>query len=225
MSQPSPVVALTLESTQAVDAPMRLYHHPMSASARRAVMTVLHLGAPVELVEVGNISLPDERAKLLQRNPNGKIPVFEHGDFVLWESYAIMQYLCDLTPGQTLYPATLQARVDVNRWLFWCAQHWSIALGALAWENCMKGMLGMGERDAVVVQRAEVDAVRLGKVLDDHLATRTWLVGEQVTLAEYALAAALGYQEQGRMPLQQFAHLQAWFQRVQALPAWQQTTF
>ena len=41
---------------------MRLYHHPFSSNARRAVMTAIHLGVDVELVHV-------ELQKLEQRAP------------------------------------------------------------------------------------------------------------------------------------------------------------
>ncbi|MEZ5657074.1 MAG: glutathione S-transferase family protein [Burkholderiaceae bacterium] len=44
------------------------------------------------------------------RNPNHRVPVLEHDGFTLWESFAIMQYLADGTPGQTLYPAERRER-------------------------------------------------------------------------------------------------------------------
>jgi glutathione S-transferase len=58
-------------------------------------------------------------------------------------------------PGQTLYPTGLRERADVNRWLFWSAQHWGPALGVLTWENWMKGLFGAGERDVAAVARGE----------------------------------------------------------------------
>ncbi len=100
---------------------MRLYHHPMSSNARRAVMTVLHLGVDVDLVLVDLAKGEQRRPEYLRLNPNGKVPVLEDQGFVLSESHAIMQYLADRTLGQTLYPEAIQARADVNRWLFWSA--------------------------------------------------------------------------------------------------------
>ena len=99
---------------------MLLYTNPHSSNARRVTMTAIHLNVPLELRVVKNMKDPVERAALLEVNPNGKVPVLVDGDFVLWESCAIMQYLAELTPDQTLYPIELEARLDVNRWLFWC---------------------------------------------------------------------------------------------------------
>ena len=104
---------------------MRLYHHPMSSNARRALMTAIHLGLPLELAEV-DLMNADDRRRLAELNPNGKVPVLADGDFLLWESCAIMQYLAEQVPGQTIYPQAPQARADVNRWLFWAAQHLSL---------------------------------------------------------------------------------------------------
>ena len=73
---------------------MRLYQHPISSNARRALMTAVHIGAPVEFVELHLMNEADRR-KLGELNPNNKIPVLQDGDFLLWESHAIMQYLCD----------------------------------------------------------------------------------------------------------------------------------
>ena len=60
-------------------------------------------------------------------------------------------------------------------------------------------------------------------VLDAHLAQRSWLSGDDVTLADFAVAAPLMYSEAVRLPLAQYQHIQAWFARVRQLRAWQET--
>lgn len=79
-------------------------------------------------------------------NPNGKVPVLDDEGFILWESHAIMQYLADRTPGQTIYPQEIHARAEVNRWLFWSAYHFAPAVGILNWENSVKRFVGGGIR-------------------------------------------------------------------------------
>jgi glutathione S-transferase len=204
-------------------APMRLYHNPFSSSARRVVMTVQHLRAPVELVLIQNLHDPVERAQLLQLNPNAKIPVLEHGEFVLWESNAIMQYIADQVPGQTLYPAGLSERADVNRWLFWSAQHWAPALGTLTWENWMKGLFGAGERDAAAAARGEREFAQFAGVLDAHLKGRQWVSGSGLTLADFALSVSLMRVKEASISLAQYPNITQWFGRVQALDVWQRT--
>ncbi|MDE1952080.1 MAG: glutathione S-transferase family protein [Betaproteobacteria bacterium] len=202
---------------------MRLYHHPMSSNARRAVLAAVHLHAPVELVRVDLFKGEHMAPGFVQINPNHKVPVLDDDGFVLWESHAIMQYLADKTPGQTLYPKALRARADVNRWLFWCAAHLMPAVGALNWENHIKGMLGLGAPDAAIVARGEEQLRELGAVLDAHLAQRAWISGDALTLADFSIAAPLADSARARLPVGDLQHVQRWFAAVRALEAWTST--
>ncbi len=148
---------------------MRLYHHPMSSNARRARMTAIHLGLPLELAEV-DLMNADDRRRLAELNPNGKVPVLADGAFLLWESCAIMQYLAEQVPGQTIYPQAPQARADVNRWLFWATQHFAPAISVLSWERAWKGMTGNGPADPLEEARGERELHECAVVLDAHLA-------------------------------------------------------
>lgn len=201
---------------------MRLYHHPISSNARRAMMTAIHLNLPIELASLSLMDASD-RQRLAELNPNHKLPVLADGDFLLWESGAIMQYLAEQAPGQTLYPPAGQARADVNRWMFWGAQHFAPAISVLAWENVWKGMTGGGPADAREVARGERDLAQFAGVLDAHLAGRAWLVGDALTLADFAIAAPLMYRDRALLPLAQYAHIAAWHARVRQLPAWSET--
>jgi glutathione S-transferase len=187
-------------------------------------MAALHMGTDVELVVVRDLREAEQRQELLRLNPNGKIPVMQDGDFVLWESYAIMQYFADKTPGQTVYPTELKARADVSRWMYWCAQHWTPALSVLAWENWMKQIFGNGSPpDRQEVLRGEVELAKVATVLDAHLRGREWLCSSGLSLADFAISVTLVAQEPARLPLLQYGNLQAWFGRIQSLDVWKQT--
>jgi glutathione S-transferase len=199
---------------------MRLYHHPFSFNARRAVMTALHLEVPVELVVVDLAKNEHLTPQFMAMNPNHKVPVLEDGDFYLWESHAIMQYLADKTPGQRLYPADARSRADVNRWLFWSAQHFSAACGILNFENAVKGMIGLGAADPAQVQRGEQQFTDLARTLDAQLAGRPCICGTDLTLADLAIAAPLGDARQGRFPLEPYGHIHRWLGEVSSLDCW-----
>ena len=88
----------------------------------------------------------------------------------------------------------------------------------------MKKMVSGEDADPVELARGAREISRGSFVLDQHLATRRWLVGDGVSLADYAAAAPLMYKEQARLPLDDYPHLLAWFARMRELPAWQRTT-
>jgi glutathione S-transferase len=202
---------------------MRLYQHPMSANARAAIMTVYQLNAPVELVFVDLQKQEQHLPEFLRMNPNHRVPVLEDGDFYLWESRAIMQYLADKTPGQSLYPAQTRARADVNRWLFWSSQHFAPAIGIFFWENLVKGMIGRGAPDPAELKRGDALFNEFAAVLDIHLADRTWISGSSLTLADLSIAAAYGCAAPGKAPVAWYANIQKWFARMQALEVWQRS--
>ena len=198
---------------------MQLYYHPVSSNARRVLLAAGHLGIRLELVEINLMSEADRR-RLGEVNDNNKIPVLVDGGFVLWESCAIMQYLAERTPGQAVYPSDPQARADVNRWMFWACQHFATAVSVLSWENLWKKLVTGEDADQRELARGAADLARAAAVLERHLASRRWLVGEEVSLADYAVAAPLMYRERARLPLDAYPRLLEWFARVQDLPAW-----
>jgi glutathione S-transferase len=188
-------------------------------------MTAVQLGINLELVVVDLAHGQHRTPEYLRLNPNGKVPLLDDDGFRLWESHAIMQYLSDQTPGQSIYPLNVRARADVNRWLFWSAYHFTPAVGMISRERVSKSMVGgTGAADPAEVARGEALLRAAASVLDAHLAGRQWLAQGALTLADLAIAAPLMHMEAARLPLADFANLQAWFDRVQALEAWQTTS-
>lgn len=201
---------------------MHLYYHPCSSNARRVTMAAAHLGIKLDLVEI-NLGNQDHRRRLKEMSDFGKIPVLVDDGFVLSESCAIMQYLADCKPGQAVYPQDPLARADVHRWMFWACQHFSTAIAIFGWENVWKKMVEGTDADPAELARGERDLAEAAAALDTHLASRQWLVGDSVTLADYAVAAPLMYLERASLPVTQYANLMAWFGRMQQLPAWRDT--
>ncbi len=205
---------------------MKLHFHPMSGNSRRAMLVATHLAAKVDLVRVALESGEQRTPEFLRLNPNGRVPVLEDGALVLWESNAIIEYLADKTPGQTVYPTELAARADVSRWLFWSAQHFAPAIGIFNWENSVKKFIGLGDPDPVEISRGEKLLAACAHVLDRHLEGKTWLAQDRLTLADFSVAAPLAALVSAKLPImkdKEHPHLRAWFSRVEALDAWKKT--
>lgn len=197
----------------------------MSSNSRRAVMTAIHLGAPVERVLIDLAKGAQRSASFLRKNPNGKVPVLEDDGFILWESHAIMQYLADTTPGgEAIYPTEPRARADVNRWLFWSAHHFQPAVSVLGWERVVKGMIGAGAPDPAEEKRGEALVSDLGRILDAHLEGKEWIAQDKLTLADFAIATPLAFMDPARLPLGDFRRLLAWFSRVRETEPWKATS-
>jgi glutathione S-transferase len=202
---------------------MKLYFHPMSGNSRRVLLVATHLDIPLERVLVDLPKGEQRGAPHLKRNPNGRVPVLDDDGFVLWESRAIMQYLTEKVPGQTLLPTDARGRADVSRWLFWCAAHMAPANTVLVFENFVKRVSGRGPADPVEVARGEALVAQYAPVLDAHLAGRTWVAQDRLTLADFSLAASFALAGPAHLPIGDYANLRAWLGRVQELEAWKRT--
>jgi glutathione S-transferase len=202
---------------------MKLYGFPGSPNTWKVRAVAAYLGLAVEDVLV-HLGKGEQRApEYLALNPIGRTPTLVDGDFVLWESTAIMQYLASLKPN-ALWPDDPRTRADITRWQSWHLQHWAgEACDPLLFERVVKPFFDMGPPDAVVVVKAIEAFHRDAAVLEGHLSGRPYLVGTGVTLADFAVVSPLVYAEEGGFPLVPYPHLREWCARVLALPAWRAT--
>ena len=201
---------------------MRLHHHPLSSNARRAVVAAHELGAKVDFALVDLARGAQRSPEYLKLNPNGRVPTLEDGDFVLWESQAIMQYLAEKTPGQTLWPSEARARADVSRWMFWTAHHWAPAVGVLGFERVVKTFRNL-ESDPREIERGERLVGECARVLDAHLDGKKWLAQDRLTLADISTATPLIALGSAKLPVMrgdEHPNIRAWFDRVQKLASW-----
>jgi glutathione S-transferase len=186
---------------------------------RKACAAARLLNADVEFVRVDLGRGEQRTAEFLALNPNGKVPVLQDGDRTLWEANAIMCHLSDVA-GADFWPHD-ERQIDVIRWLSWDANHFTRHGAALWFENEIKPLFKQ-QPDATAVAFAE-DSLRLhARILDEHLAERRFVVGNRVSVADFALAAALPYAASSRLPLDQFRHISVWHDRLNELEAWRE---
>lgn len=201
---------------------MRLYYHPVSSNSRRVLVTAILLEARIDLHAVDLLKGEHKTSDYLSINPNGKVPLLDDDGFHLWESHAIMQYLAVKRGDGCLYPQQLQPRIDVNRWLFWSACHFTPAVGLISRERVSKQLVGgSGEPDRATIARGETLLTAAVQVLDGHLADREWIAQDTLTLADLAIASPLMHTEAAQLPVLDYRHLQRWFAQVRAMEAWQ----
>lgn len=201
---------------------MKLYYFPPSPNTRKVHAVAIHLELPLDLRLVDLEKGEQRTPEFLQLNPTGRTPVLQDGEFILWESTAIMQYLASQVPNP-LWPEALQIRADIMRWQSWQLAHWHPVCEPLQFENFVKSLLQLGEPDLQVVKRATERFHVEATMLNQHLAVREFLVNDSVTLADFSVASDLTYAVPGRFPLDNYPHIGDWYSRMESLPAWQQT--
>lgn len=201
---------------------MKLYGFPPSPNTRKVLAVAAHIGVPLELHMVDLTKGQSRTPDFLEINPNGRTPVLEDGEFRLWESNAILQYVAGQKKND-LWPDDLRVRADITRWHCWQLAQFTEGCGGLTFQRVVKPLVGLGAPDPVVVAKSEEAFHRDAKVLDRHLAKHKYLVNDKLTLADFAVAAMLTYAEPAKMPLEGYDHIREWRARMDTVPAWKKT--
>lgn len=203
---------------------IEIYAFPPSPRAFKVMALANHLGLdwtlrPLDLTK-GEQRAPDYAAL----NPNMRMPTLKDGDYVLWESGAILQYLAGKKPASGLLPSDEAGRLNVTRWQFWDMSHWDPACAIYLFENVVKAViLKSGEPDQAQLQKGAELFNRAAKVLDGHLKRSKYVAGDRLTVVDFSLAAPLNYAAMARLPLEDYPEITRWYAAVRALPAWQKT--
>jgi glutathione S-transferase len=180
---------------------MKLYGFPPSPNTWKIRAVAAHLGLPLE-VEFVDLTKGAQRVpEYLALNPVGRTPTLVDGDFVLWESAAILQYIADKKPN-TLWPNDPRTRADISRWLFWNLAHWGgESCQPLIFQRLVKKIMNMGGADAAAVEQATQCFNREAGLLEGQLAKQPYLVGTGLTLADFSIAAPLFYAKEAELPV------------------------
>lgn len=157
-----------------------------SVNVQKVLWCLDEIGLAYTRVDAGMAYGRNNEADYLAVNPTGRIPTLVDGDFVLWESNAIMRYLVLAYGGATaLYPAEPALRGSIERWLDWTLSTLQPAERPVFW-----GLVRTppAERDMAALQKDADSVAKLWQILDAHLEGRTFMEGDAFSLADLALA-------------------------------------
>lgn len=198
---------------------MKLYYFE-TMNPRKVCALAKHLGSPVEYVRTDLGQGAHKAPDYLARNPNGLVPLLVDNGRSIWESTAIMVHLAQKS-GSEMWPARDPDKlVEVMRWLSWTNSHWNGVTGPFYFEHIIKAMFGLGEPDEAMLEKNQRGFHRFAKVLDQQLATRRFLAGDSMTIADFATAVLLPYADQIKLPIADYRSIQRWHNELLQLDAW-----
>ncbi len=199
---------------------LKLYADPITVNCRKAIAGLDLIGAPYERIHIDYFTGQHRSPEFTAVNPNAALPALVDGDFILWESNAILQYAADKHGNTTAYPTDLQTRADINRWLLWEASAWFPSCYVYLVENCVKPLLN-GAPDPAILAAQDETFHKLAGILDTRLANNRWIAGSNPTIADIALAAPLHLHTFQKVPLAPHPNLRRWMtEDVESLPCW-----
>lgn len=202
---------------------MKIYSVNGSHNCRRVLATADHLGLDYELKELDLKGGEHKQPAFFAVNPNGKVPALEDGDFKLWESTVIMQYLASKKPAAGLFPDDPKTRADIARWQMWDAVHLGRATSTFAFEKLFKPMFMQQEPNANAVAQATKDFHLFAPVLNGQLEGKKYVTGDALTLADFSIGASFQYAIPAGIPVDDYKHILAWNERLNEIDAWRKS--
>jgi glutathione S-transferase len=191
---------------------LRLYDYLPSGNGYKVRLLLHQLGIPFERVEMDILRGETLTPEFLAKNPNGRIPTLELEDGShLAESNAILCYLADGTP---FLPADRLERARVLQWM--CFEQYSHEPNIATVRFWYQSEL-TDERRALLPAKRELGEAAL-RVMDGHLRTRRFFVGDAYTVADIALYAYTHVADEGGFDLAPHRAIRDWLERVRAQP-------
>ena len=195
---------------------LRIWGRLSSVNVQKVVWCADEIGCPYERIDAGRqfgIVGTDEFRRL---NPNRQIPVIQDGEFVLWESNAILRYLCAKHSFGDLCPEPLTERADADRWMDWQATELSPAMSKAFMQSIRTPP---HEREPALIEASVQATLPLVRLLDEHLAGRRFVCGTRMTMADISMGCAV--HRWFGLPIEHevLPNLAAWYRHVSERPA------
>ncbi len=197
---------------------LRVWGRDNSSNVMKVLWLCEELSIPFERIDAGGAFGRTKEPDYLAKNPNALVPTIEDGDFVLWESNAIMRYLARTrAPGNPIYPADPKVAADCDRWLDWQLGTLNPPMTTIFFTYVR---IPEPDRDHAAAAKARDAAEALWGMVDAKLAGGDFVCGRDFTLADIALGIYVW--RWFNLPIERKAmpRLSAWFERIRARPGY-----
>jgi glutathione S-transferase len=183
-----------------------------SINVQKVMWAAAELGLPNERVDAGGAFGGLDGAEYGALNANRRVPTIEDDGIVIWESNACVRYLAARYGAGGLWPADPGQRAAADMWMDWQQTTLLADMTTVFW-----GLVRTPEadRDHAAIGAA---AKRLGgtwRILDDHLAGRSFVAGAALTMGDIPVGAACYRYHQLAIERPKLAAVEAWYARLQ----------
>jgi glutathione S-transferase len=193
---------------------LRLYDYWESGNCYKVRLLLSQLGEPFERVHLDILKGETRTPEFLAKNPNHRVPVVEWPDGRrLAESDAILWYLAEGTP---LLPVDRWERAQVLQWLFFEQYSHEPYIAVVRFWHFAEVI----EQNRPALAEKMERGYHALTVMEEHLRTHPFFVGERYTIADIALYAYTHVAPEGEFDLGRFAAVRAWLERVCSQPGY-----
>lgn len=183
-----------------------------SSNVMKVIWLLEELGLPYERVDVGGPFGGTDTPEYRAMNPNGVVPTLMEGDYVLWESNAILRYLCAAhAPGHPVWPDDVKARGSIDRWMDWL----QTTLGppqSVVFQGLVR--IAPEKRDHAAIGAALGKLREHWGLLDRVLDREEYVAGPAFSLADVAIGVHVHRWFSFAVERPEMPHLRRWYERL-----------
>jgi glutathione S-transferase len=191
---------------------LRVLGRSTSGNVQKVVWMLEEMALPYKREDYGR-QFNNTGGDYLKLNPTGRVPTLVDNDTIVWESNTIMRYLANKNGGK-FYPADPAQRSEVERWMDWQLAHLYPPYLSI-FKDAKKPA---AERGASWAADSKELIAQL-QILENQMAGRPWVVGKEMTLADFALGTIITRCLDFPIEHPPLETLRAWREKCAARPA------
>lgn len=186
-----------------------------SINVQKALWCLHEIGQPFERIDAGREFGINDTAVYRAMNPNGLVPTLRDGDFVLWESNAIVRYLAMKFSVGVLAPADREVFARADSWMDWQQTLFNPALGP-AFHGLVRSP---GSRSAAEIEQSLIQTDAAMATLEAHLAGCEFLAGDVFSMADGVIGATVHRWLNMPVRREKRPAVASWYARLMQRPA------
>ncbi|MBS1212094.1 MAG: glutathione S-transferase [Proteobacteria bacterium] len=189
-----------------------LYDMSLSGNCHKVRMLLNFMSLSYQLRPVDLAGGEQRGAEYLQFNPFGQVPVLDDAGLIIRDSQAILVYLVKRYGGAAWWPDDAYRLAQITAWL-------STAANEIFHGPALLRVHHKFGR-AIDTDRARQTADKVLGIVENHLESHDWLVGDSVSIADLAVYPYLALAPEGGIDIGAYPNIVAWFGRLRAMPGY-----
>ena len=151
-------------------------------------------------------------------NPNSKVPSLVDGEFILWESMAINNYLCAKYKPDLLGDS-LEEKALIDQWSYWAILEIQPHFFSIAFQ---KFRVPDDQKDEKVLQKAMSELSRVLTILNDHLKNREYVLDNKFSLADINVASTVSASQFAQYDISKYTNITRWLENLYERPSFKE---
>lgn len=206
-----------------------VWGRPTSARTQKVMLALAELGVDFELILAsgtmgaeGHVAKGNkpfgivDTAEYRTMNPNGTVPTIKIGDFVLWESNAIVQYLGMRYAPDRFYGNDIEIFGSASRWMLWENNELIPPM-----HKYVKHTIRLPEdqRDAEIVAKSRDALIAAWRIVDDQLSRTSHIASDAWTMGDIPMMVRVHRWFLLNVPSPSFPQLERYYEQISSRPS------